>query len=133
LFYPSVGTFSLGNLRGVGRFNLRSADGVGGDGCGVVVTDEKKLMSKQRFPWIYEALEWRKEGKKPRFEPPVHHCPICGKDWLCSDRYTQEFCSPQKDFPNANDLACSICLGGEVFNEEDRRAYWEAHGASQKE
>jgi hypothetical protein len=89
---------------------------------------ETVKTGRERFPWIYADLESALSGAPARFKPPVHHCPQCGRDYLCSDRYTQDFCSPQKQFPGNNEWSCSPCLGGDIYDDETRDAWWLAHG-----
>ncbi len=84
-------------------------------------------MSREKFPWIYDGLDARRRGDAPKFDPPIHHCPICDRDWLCSDRFTQPECGPLKFYPDSKDHACSPCLGGDVYDEEDRTAWWETN------
>lgn len=90
-------------------------------------------MSVEKFFWIYRDEQSRMRGDAPRFEPPIHHCPDCGKDWLCSDRYTQDRCSPQSVFPDMNNWACSLCIGKDAYDDADRAAWWNAHGVEKAE
>ncbi len=89
-------------------------------------------MSAERFPWIYRALQSRQRGESPKFNPPIHHCPQCGKDWLCSDRFTADMCGPQSEYPDSNDWTCSPCLGGDAYSDADRAAWWNAHGVDSR-
>ncbi len=84
-------------------------------------------MSRKKFPWIYAGLDAFRRGDVPKFEPPIHHCPECNRDWLCSDRFTEEFCGPSAVAPMVNSFGCSPCMAGDVYDDEDRAAWWETN------
>lgn len=44
-----------------------------------MVENKGVSVAQEQFPWIYADLESRRRGDVPRFEPPVHHCPSCGR------------------------------------------------------
>lgn len=88
-------------------------------------------MNRERFPWIYDALDARCRGDVPRFEPPIHRCWICKREWMCSDRYTEDFCGPSAVAPSVNSFDCSPCMAKDVYDEDDAAAWWEAHGVTE--
>jgi hypothetical protein len=90
-------------------------------------------MSAEKFPWLYRDLESRRNNETPRFDPPIHRCPSCDRMWLCSDRYVQDYCSPQRFYPQWNSITCSLCLAGDIYDDDDRKAWWEAHGVTMRE
>lgn len=89
------------------------------------------------WPWIKEALDHRLANDPPQYEM-VHECTQCRRGYFCPDRYTTPRCEPtafirEKGWIDDNKFGCTPCMAQLAVDDENRIAWWQAHGLPKAE